>query len=106
MTQSLVSIAMPVRNCEETVAAAIRSILNQTFRVWELIIIDDGSSDGTFDEVHRFRDKCMVACHDGKTRGLVARLNEAIALASGRYFARMDGDDVSYPRRLELQLEY
>lgn len=106
MTLPLVSIAMPVRNCSRTVAAAVQSILNQTLRDWELIVIDDGSSDGTPDAVSRFKDPRVVFLADGQSRGLPSRLNEALVLARGRYFARMDGDDVSYPRRLEVQIAY
>ena len=106
MTKPLVTVAMPVRNCEKTVAVAMRSILNQTFQDWEVLVIDDGSSDGTVAEVRRFQDKRIVLHLDGQRKGLPARLNEAIAVASGEYFARMDGDDVSYPNRLELQLKY
>jgi glycosyltransferase involved in cell wall biosynthesis len=101
-----VSIGMPVRNCESTVRAAIQSILSQTFSDWELLIIDDGSSDGTVDLVRAYMDPRIQLFADGKREGLVARLNEAIEISSGRYFARMDGDDISYPERLALQVRY
>jgi glycosyltransferase involved in cell wall biosynthesis len=106
MTKPLVSIAIPVRNCETTVAAAVRSILNQTFQDWELLVLDDGSTDGTLAELSRFQDGRIKVLSDGHSKGLPARLNESIGLATGEYYARMDGDDVSYPNRLELQLAY
>ncbi len=106
MPKSLVTIAMSVRNCETTVAAAVRSVLNQTFQDWELLLFDDGSTDGTLAAVARFQDSRIKVLHDNHSKGLPARLNEAIELAAGEFIARMDGDDVCYPRRLELQLAY
>jgi glycosyltransferase involved in cell wall biosynthesis len=97
---------MPVRNCMSTIAMAVRSILNQTFRDWQLIVIDDGSSDGTIAQVRQLNDSRIVLCQDGQSKGLPARLNEAIGSTSTQYFARMDGDDVSYPERIELQVDY
>ncbi len=102
----LVTIGMPVRNCEKTIGTAIRSILNQTCGNWELLIIDDGSTDGTVREALRFGDPRIRICADGCHRGLARRLNEAVELSRGEYFARMDGDDVSFPERIELQLAY
>ncbi|MDE3136081.1 MAG: glycosyltransferase [Acidobacteriota bacterium] len=102
----LVSIGMPVWNCEKTIGAAIRSILNQTHGNWELLVIDDGSTDGTLREARRFVDSRIRVHADGCQRGLVPRLNEAVKLSRGEYFARMDGDDVSFPERLEMQLTY
>ena len=106
LNHPVISIAMPVLNCESTVEMAVRSILNQTFCGWELIIIDDGSTDGTLKKLSSFRDSRIAVYQDGQNKGLPVRLNEALGKASGKYFARMDGDDVSYPRRLELQLGY
>lgn len=102
----LVSIGMPVRNVSSTVAIAIRSILLQTYTNWELLLIDDGSSDHTAEIVREFSDeRIRLICHV-QGLGLAARLNEAIALAKGRYFARMDGDDVCFPSRLAEQVAY
>lgn len=101
-----VSIAMPVFNCEATVGAAIRSIQAQTFQDWELIVIDDGSSDKTMAVAQMFHDARIRLVNGGKNVGLPARLNEAVQLSRGKYFARMDGDDLSYPTRLERQLTY
>jgi glycosyltransferase involved in cell wall biosynthesis len=101
-----VSIAMPVFNCEKTVGDAIRSIQAQTFQDWELIVIDDGSCDRTLAVAKTFEDPRIRLVNGGKNRGLPVRLNEAVGLSRGRYFARMDGDDISYPTRLEQQLSY
>jgi glycosyltransferase involved in cell wall biosynthesis len=102
----LVSIGMPVFNCELTLSTAVRSILNQTYSNWELILIDDGSQDRTLEIAHSFQDPRIKVVSGGCNQQLPTRLNQAIALSRGKYFARMDGDDVSYPERLQRQVEY
>lgn len=102
----LVSIAMPVYNCGPTLAMAIRSILHQTFEDWELLLLDDGSSDRTLEVARSFPDPRILVFDDHSHQGLVSRLNQAIDVSRGKYFARMDGDDVSYPERLALQVEH
>lgn len=106
MNRPQVTIAMSVRNCENTVGTAIRSVLNQTFGDWELVVIDDGSNDATLQVVRRFQDERIRVFADGQQKGLPTRLNEAINAAAGELLARMDGDDVCYPRRLEVQTNY
>jgi glycosyltransferase involved in cell wall biosynthesis len=103
---TVVSIGMPVYNCEKTLAIAIRSILNQTFQNWELLIIDDGSTDRTIKVARSFTDARVTVLSDGEHQGLVARLNQAIERSRGKYFARMDGDDVAFPSRLRRQVEF
>lgn len=104
--QPLITIGMPVRNCEDTLPIAIRSLILQTYRHWELLIIDDGSTDQTLAVSRDFTDPRIKVYADGNWVGLAARLNQAISLACGKYFARMDGDDVAYPERLECQVRY
>jgi len=101
-----VSVGMPVFDSEVTITAAIRSILNQTFSDWELLIIDDGSSDGTIRLARAYSDPRIHVFSDGTHQGLAARLNQLVRVSGGKYFARMDGDDVSYPERLALQVKY
>jgi len=103
---SMVSIGMPCFNCERTLATAIRSILNQTYINWELLLIDDGSSDRTLEVARKFSDPRIHVFADGTHRGLVPRLNQAVAMSRGQYFARLDADDIAYPERLERQVEY
>ena len=102
----LISIGMPVYNCEQTIAQAIRSILLQTYENWELILIDDCSTDGTLAVARQFTDPRIRIFSDEKNRKLPAQLNRAVALSQGTYFARMDGDDISYPERFERQVTY
>jgi glycosyltransferase involved in cell wall biosynthesis len=105
-TTSLVSIAMPAFNCEETLAVAIRSILAQTFENWELLVMEDGSNDRTLDVAKSFFDPRILIFSDHSHKGLVPRLNQAVEVCRGTYFARMDADDVAYPERFEYQLKY
>jgi len=102
----LVSIGMPAYNCERTVVASVRSILKQSFQDWELLVMDDGSTDRTLEMVHSFQDSRIKMHADGKHLGLVPRLNQAVVMSDGKYFARMDADDVAYPERLERQMDY
>ena len=104
--EPLVSIGMPVFNCEKTLSAAVQSILNQTYSNWELILIDDGSKDLTLTIASSFQDRRIKVITDGQNKQLPMRLNQAIALSKGKYFARMDGDDISYPERFQRQVEY
>lgn len=109
MNELLISVAMPVYNAGVYLEQAIDSIKNQTYSHWEFIIIDDGSTDGAVNELRvkgKLDDKRIKVFSDGKNKGLAARLNECIDLASGDYFARMDADDISLPTRLEEQLDF
>jgi glycosyltransferase involved in cell wall biosynthesis len=102
----LVSIGMPVYNCQMTIAMSIHSILNQTFKDWELIIIDDGSWDRTLAVAEWSQDSRIRIVRGQRNQGLPSRLNQAVQLSSGTYFARMDGDDIAYPERLAKQVAF
>ena len=101
----LLTVAMPVFNAGQYLRLAVQSILRQTFEDWELLIIDDGSMDNALQELNDIDDPRIQIIRDGQNKGLAARLNEAIDLARGIYFARMDQDDVSYPKRFARQIE-
>ena len=104
---TLVTVALPVRNCADTVRQAVLSILSQTYETWTLLLIDDGSTDGTLRAVEDLSaDERIRVLSDGRSLGLAARLNQAIELSTGTYLARMDGDDIAYPERLELQVHW
>ena len=102
----LVSIGISVYDCQATIGSAVRSVLNQTYENWELILIDDGSQDNTLTIIKQFNDDRIRIYSDGCNKGLPDRLNEAVALSKGKYFARMDGDDICYPTRLALQVDF
>ena len=101
----LVTVAMPIYNAGAYLRLAVLSIVAQTFERWELLIIDDGSTDAALEAIADIRDPRIRIFRDGTNKGLAVRLNEACALAVGQYLARMDQDDVSYPERLRLQVE-
>lgn len=99
-----VTVAMPVYNAGLHLRAAVASIVQQTFTDWELLLMDDGSDDGALDSLEALTDPRIRILRDGTNRGIAVRLNEAVDLARGRYFARMDADDVSFPDRLAKQV--
>jgi glycosyltransferase involved in cell wall biosynthesis len=105
--EPLVTVAMSVHNAEATLEAALRSILWQTFSDWEMILIDDGSTDQTGRILSQVSDVRIhvVQGEDGQ-KGLATRLNQCIEFARRKYVARMDADDVAYPERLERQVQY
>ncbi len=102
----LVSVGIPVRNGGATFPDAIRSVLAQSHGDWELLIVDDGSDDGSDRLALALRDRRIRVVADGQRRGLAARLNEIAGLARGRYLARMDADDLMHPLRLERQVAH
>ncbi len=100
----LFTIAIPFRNPGEYFDLAVRSVFAQTYTDWELLLIDDGSSDGSVDWARRITDPRVRLVVDGHHRNLSGRLNQAAGMARGRFLVRMDADDVMHPRRLELLL--
>lgn len=101
-----VTVGISFFNNETTLADAIRSVFAQTFQDWELILIDDGSTDGSLAIAQSVRDSRVSVISDGENRGVPYRLNQITELARGEYIARMDGDDIMHPERLALQVEY
>lgn len=102
----MISIALPAFNSEPTLAAAIASLQAQTFGDWELLLMDDGSSDGTVEIARSFGDSRIHVIADGTHRGLPAQLNRAVQMARGKYLARMDADDLAYPARFQKQVGF
>ena len=106
-TRPLVTVAMPVFNAEKYLEEAIQSILDQTFANFELIIIDDGSSDGSLQLLKRFRDSDRrIRLIKRENRGISSTVNEILDLAQGQYFALMHADDIAMSRRLEYQVKW
>ena len=103
----VVSVVLPVYNGEKYLREAINSVLAQTFRNFELIMIDDGSTDASHQilEEYRRRDP-RVRVVVRENRGLATTLNNSIDLARGLWVARMDQDDIALPRRFETQLKW
>jgi glycosyltransferase involved in cell wall biosynthesis len=102
----LVTVLMPVYNCELYIAEAIGSILHQTYQNFEFLIIDDASNDTTVSIIKTFEDPRIHLIEKPKNSGYTESLNYGLRIAKGKYIARMDGDDVSLPERLKVQVAY
>lgn len=101
-----ISVLLPVYNGQRYIRAAIDSVLSQTYRDFELLVIDDGSTDSTGRIVNSFDDSRIRLVKNKKRLKLSGALNRGLDLARGPYVARMDADDVSFPDRLEIQSAY
>lgn len=101
-----VTVLMAVRDGAQYLREAVESILAQTLGEFELLVIDDGSTDATCEILESYRDSRLRIVNNGCPMGLAASLNRGLELAEGDYIARMDCDDVSLPRRLEKQAAF
>lgn len=100
-----VTIGLPFYNAEKYLADAIRSVFAQTHQHWELILIDDGSTDGSLEIAKSVQDPRVRVYSDGLNKKLATRLNEIVQLARYDIIARMDADDLMSPTRIEKQLK-
>ena len=102
------SIIMGAYNCEKTLAESLESILNQTYSDFLCYVCDDGSSDGTASVIKAYaeKDNRIVFMQSDRNCGLAVTLNRLIALCRTPYIARMDGDDIAEPNRLEKQIQF
>jgi glycosyltransferase involved in cell wall biosynthesis len=105
MNQVPVTVLMPVYNAELFLREAIDSILNQTFTDFEFVIINDGSTDASEEIIKSYNDPRIAYDKNESNLKLIATLNKGLAIAKGKYIARMDADDISMPTRLQLQFE-
>jgi glycosyltransferase involved in cell wall biosynthesis len=105
MTEPLISVVMPVFNGAAYLREAIESILCQSLDAFELIVVDDGSSDATAEIARASGDPRLRLVQNPANLGVASSRNIALALATGRYVALMDGDDIAAPQRLELQVD-
>lgn len=101
----LISVILPVYNAELYLKEAIESILKQTYKSFELIILNDGSSDNSLNIINSFKDDRIILI-DRENNGLVYTLNEGINMAKSKYIARMDADDISLSDRFEKQIKH
>jgi glycosyltransferase involved in cell wall biosynthesis len=103
---TLVSVLMSVHNGARTVSAAVDSIRAQTFPDWELLLVDDASTDGTAELLTRLDDPRIRVLRNERNRGLAASLNRAFRESRGTLIARMDADDVALPQRFAAQVAF
>ncbi len=106
MTPELITVLMPVYNGGKYLHTAITSILQQTWQNFELIVIDDASTDNSLAVMNSFQDSRIRCITNAKNLGLIRTLNKGVQLAQGKYLARMDQDDIAQPTRLQMQVDY
>ena len=107
-SHAYISIGIPIYNAEAYLATAIKSIWAQTYELWELILIDDGSTDNSLAIAKQFEkiDSRIRVISDGSNKKLPARLNQLIDESKYDYIARMDADDLIHPDRLTIQISF
>ena len=103
-----VSVIMGIYNCEDTIEKAIQSVINQTYKNWELIMCDDGSTDETYNIANMYANKFknIKVIRNKKNMRLAYSLNRCLEVSTGKYIARMDADDESLPERLKIQVNF
>lgn len=101
-----ISVVMPVYNCIAYIKESVGSILAQTFIDFELLIIDDHSTDGTYEYLQQLSDPRIVLIRKTQNSGYAKSLNMGLDRAKGKYIARMDGDDIALPERFAKQVAY
>jgi GT2 family glycosyltransferase len=108
MIKPKISVIMPNYNGETYLEESINSILNQTFKDFEFIIIDDGSIDNSVRIIKKYlkKDNRIKLLINKKNLGIIQSLNKGLKIAKGDYIARMDSDDISLPSRLEIEYQY
>jgi len=106
MSAPSITVLMPVYNGEKYLREAINSMLSQTFTDFEFLIINDGSNDKTEEIILSYSDTRIRYVNNEVNVKLIATLNKGIALANGKYIARMDADDISLPARLQTQFDF
>lgn len=104
--KGLVSIVMPSYNAEKYIKDSIESVLNQTYPYWELLVVDDCSTDSTMEIVRRFNDDRIKIFKNDVNSGAAVSRNKALREAKGKWIAFLDADDIWLPSKLEEQLDF
>ena len=102
----LVSIIMPSYNTAKFISKTIESVLEQTYKNWELLIVDDCSTDNTDEIVSKYDDDRIIYLKNKKNSGAAVSRNKALKNAKGKWIAFLDSDDLWYPTKLEEQIKY
>lgn len=101
-----VTVLVSAFNAEKYIAETIESVLNQTLKDFELLIVDDGSKDDTYARILEFSDNRIRVIKNEKNEGLISSLNKGIIHARAKYIARLDADDIAFSTRLEKQVAF
>lgn len=103
----MVSVIIPAFNRNKYINQTVDCVLTQTFQTFELIVIDDGSTDGTYEKLQDYGDKISLVTHEGRVnKGQSSSINEGLKRASGKYVVILDSDDFWEPNKLEVQVNY
>jgi glycosyltransferase involved in cell wall biosynthesis len=102
----LVSVVMPVYNAGRFVEQSISSILGQTMSDLELIVVDDGSSDNSWDAIHAIQDPRLIVMRNPSNKGIVYSRNKGLSHSRGEYYAPFDADDMAFPDKLSRQVRF
>lgn len=105
-TRPLVSVIMSAYNAEKYISESTKSILNQSYKNIEFIVINDGSTDNTLSLIKKFKDPRIILINNKKNKGLIYSLNRGLRLSKGKYIARMDADDISFKNRFQVQVNF
>lgn len=107
-SEQLVSVIMPAWNAERYIAESIKSIREQTYQNWELLVIDDSSTDRTGEIIHEFavQDSRIKYLNNVHNKGIVGALNSGLEAAKGGFIARLDADDLAVTNRLQQQVDF
>ncbi len=106
MKQPKITVLMPVYNAEKYLRQSLESVLNQQYKDFEFLIVDDGSTDRSVEIIRGYNDNRIKLIKNRTNRGVIHSLNKGLGLAKGEYIARMDSDDVSLTNRLLTQVKY
>jgi len=106
MDRPLVTVFIPLYNAENYIKETLESILNQTYQHFEVLLVDDGSTDRSVQIVKSFHDERIRLIQNGENKGIPYTRNIGLTEAKGNYLAVMDSDDIAYPTRIERQVEY
>jgi glycosyltransferase involved in cell wall biosynthesis len=101
-----VSVLLPSYNAGSALLLAVKSLIFQKFENWELLLIDDGSTDNSIDSIRQMNDQRIRIFEDNQNKGLAFRLNQGVKFSRGQYIARMDSDDICFPNRLQRQVDF
>ena len=106
ISSDLISVITPIYNREKYLTECINSILSQSYENFEFILIDDKSTDGTSEIIKSYasRDSRIIVLENDKNIGATASFNRGLAISKGKYVARMDSDDISFPTRFQKQI--
>ena len=100
-----VTVLMPAYNAGKYIAEAIESVLQQTFKDFQLLIINDGSTDNTEEIIRSFKDEGILLMNQSH-KGIAVALNKGLSKANSPYIARFDADDICFPERLQKQISF